>query len=64
VLYHAACVLRAAGDREEAEILAGRARAEVVRKAELIESAADRERFIREAPLNRAILEPGAAAEG
>ncbi|MET9513751.1 AAA family ATPase [Streptomyces sp. NPDC002994] len=56
VLHHAALAVRAAGSPEEADALARRARTEVIRKAELIGSAVDRDRFLREVQLNRSIL--------
>ncbi|MET7988951.1 AAA family ATPase [Streptomyces sp. NPDC005281] len=56
VLHHAAVVLRAADGAAEADELARQAREVVARKADLIHSPADRDRFLREVPLNRAIL--------
>ncbi|MFD5560374.1 ATP-binding protein [Kitasatospora griseola] len=62
VLHHAAVALRAAGCEDEADGLARRAREEVTRKANLIDSLTDRERFLRDVPLNRAILGSDAQA--
>jgi hypothetical protein len=55
VLHHAAVVLRADG-AAEADELALQAREGVARKADLIHSPADRDRFLQEIPLNQAIL--------
>jgi hypothetical protein len=62
VLHHASLALRMADSPEEADALALRARTEVLRKAELMTSPVDRNRFLRGIALNRAILGmPGAA---
>ncbi|MGW1120489.1 AAA family ATPase [Streptomyces tanashiensis] len=56
VLHQVAVVLGAAGNHDEARTLLARARAETLRKAESITIDRLRERFLRNVPLNRAIL--------
>ncbi|MEU9188495.1 AAA family ATPase [Streptomyces sp. NPDC048484] len=57
VLYHSAVVLAVADLREEARALLERARHEVARKAELVTDDSLRDRFRRQVPLNRAVLQ-------
>lgn len=59
VLLDAATALHAAGSEDEARELLGRARAEVDRKAGLIDDPDLRERFLRDVPVNRRILDTG-----
>ena len=56
VLYQAALVFRATGNHAEARELLARSRAEIMRKAEGITSDRLREGFLRNVPLNRAVL--------
>ncbi|MFC8268687.1 AAA family ATPase [Streptomyces cinereoruber] len=57
VLYRAAVVLRETGNHAEARSLLGRARAVIARKAESIPDERLREGFLRNVPLNRAVLD-------
>lgn len=59
VLYYAAQALTAAGSGTEARPLLERARAEALRKADSIDGAGLRARFLHEVPLNRALLQQG-----
>ncbi|WP_327739601.1 AAA family ATPase [Streptomyces nojiriensis] len=61
VLHQAAVVLRATDGAAEADELARQAREVVARKAELIHNPTDRDRFLRDVPLNRAIIDGGQA---
>ncbi|MDI3402873.1 AAA family ATPase [Streptomyces cavernicola] len=56
VLHQGAVVLRAVGNHAEAGALLARARAEIVRKADGITDRRLREGFLRNVPLNRAVL--------
>ena len=56
VHYHAARILYAAGDREEARRLLEQARGEVARKADSLDEATLRQVFLEGVPLNRAIV--------
>ncbi|MEU6440491.1 AAA family ATPase [Streptomyces sp. NPDC047046] len=56
VLLHAARVLHAAGEGDEAAELLGQARAKVMEKAESLEDPALRHTFLTEVPLNRAVV--------
>ncbi|WKX70379.1 AAA family ATPase [Streptomyces sp. XD-27] len=64
VLYHAARALQAANPGSEARSLLDRARTEVLRKADSIDDAALRARFLTEVPLNRALLHDRGAGGG
>ncbi|MFI6055716.1 AAA family ATPase [Streptomyces violascens] len=57
VLYQGAAVLRETGNHAEARALLGRARAEIMRKAEGIADDRLREGFLRNVPLNRSVLD-------
>lgn len=64
VLYHAARALRAEDSGSEVRNLLGRARAEVVRKADSIDDPVLRARFLTDVPLNRSLLHDSGAVEG
>ncbi|MFI9760736.1 AAA family ATPase [Streptomyces sp. NPDC051963] len=57
VLYHSAVVQAAGGMREEARTLLERARHEVARKADLVTEESQRDRFLTQVSLNKAIRE-------
>ncbi|MBC9719422.1 AAA family ATPase [Streptomyces sp. TRM66268-LWL] len=58
VLHDAACALAAAGEDAQTGLLLERARAEVRRKADSIGDPSQRQRFLTDVPLNRALLTP------
>lgn len=58
VLYDAARVLLASGADDEAQALLARARAVILSKADTIDDAGLRDRFLTAVPLNRALLRP------